>query len=52
MVDHELIDQLLQAAGFAPAYPDVPVRDPRWQPVTTAIDRLLRAHEPYPALVR
>ncbi|BEK94235.1 helix-turn-helix domain-containing protein [Nocardia seriolae] len=44
-------NQLLQAAGFAPAYPDVPVHDPRWHPFTTAIDRLLRAHEPFPALV-
>ncbi|WP_051179047.1 helix-turn-helix domain-containing protein [Nocardia concava] len=44
-------NQLLRAAGFPSAYPDVPVHDPRWQPFTTVIDRLLRAHEPFPALV-
>ncbi|WP_157355370.1 helix-turn-helix domain-containing protein [Nocardia terrae] len=52
-LDLGLVDRnlLLQAAGFAPVYPDVPVHDPRWHPFTTAVDRLLRAHEPFPALV-
>jgi transcriptional regulator with XRE-family HTH domain len=42
---------LLLAAGFAPAYAQRTLDDPEMGPVRDAIDRLLRAHEPYPALV-
>jgi hypothetical protein len=42
---------LLLAAGYAPAYAQRDLDDPEMGPVRDAIDRLLRAHEPYPALV-
>jgi transcriptional regulator with XRE-family HTH domain len=44
-------NQLLQVAGFAPAYPQTPVEAPELEPFRRAIDRLLAAHEPFPALV-
>ena len=42
---------LLLAAGYAPAYGQHDLADPELGPVRDAIDRLLSAHEPYPALV-
>jgi transcriptional regulator with XRE-family HTH domain len=42
---------LLLAAGYAPAYSERPLSDEEMQPARSAIDRFLRAHEPYPALV-
>jgi hypothetical protein len=42
---------LLLAAGFAPVYPEHDLASPEMEPVRSAIDRFLRAHEPYPALV-
>jgi transcriptional regulator with XRE-family HTH domain len=42
---------LLLAAGYAPMYPHRPLDAPEMEPVRQAIDRFLRAHEPYPALV-
>ena len=42
---------LLHAAGFAPAYEHRPLEDPEMAPVSEAIQRLLAAHDPYPALV-
>jgi transcriptional regulator with XRE-family HTH domain len=42
---------LLLAAGYAPAYAQRDLDDPEMGPVREAIDRVLRAHEPYPALV-
>jgi transcriptional regulator with XRE-family HTH domain len=42
---------LLLAAGFAPAYPQRDIDEDTMAPVRGAIDRLLAAHEPYPALV-
>jgi transcriptional regulator with XRE-family HTH domain len=41
---------LLLAAGFAPVYRDRPLTDPALVQARAAIDRLLKAHEPYPAL--
>jgi transcriptional regulator with XRE-family HTH domain len=41
---------LLLAAGFAPLYRERPLVDPALQSARLAIDRLLAAHEPYPAL--
>lgn len=41
---------LLLAAGFAPLYRERPLVDPALQGARRAIDRLLAAHEPYPAL--
>ena len=42
---------LLLAAGCAPAYPERDLDDEAMAPVRAAIDHLLHAHEPYPALV-
>jgi transcriptional regulator with XRE-family HTH domain len=42
---------LLLAAGYAPAYAQRDLEDPEMGPVRDALDRLLRGHEPYPALV-
>jgi len=42
---------LLLAAGFAPAYGQRALEEPEMGPVRDAIARLLRAHEPYPAVV-
>jgi len=41
---------LLVAAGFAPAFPLRPLDDPALKPVRAAINLVLRAHEPNPAL--
>lgn len=40
----------LLAAGFAPVYPERRLEDPAMESVREAIDRLLRGHEPFPAL--
>lgn len=42
---------LLLAAGFAPVYPERPLGAPEMESVRQALDRFLRAHEPYPAVV-
>jgi transcriptional regulator with XRE-family HTH domain len=42
---------LLLAAGFAPLYTERSLEDSEMDLVRGAIDRFLRAHEPYPALV-
>jgi transcriptional regulator with XRE-family HTH domain len=42
---------LLLAAGYAPVYPERPLDAAEMEPVRAALDRFLRAHEPYPALV-
>lgn len=42
---------LLLAAGYAPVYDERPLDAPEMVPVRQAIDRFLRAHEPYPAVV-
>jgi transcriptional regulator with XRE-family HTH domain len=42
---------LLLAAGFAPLYTERSLGEPQMDLVRTAIDRFLRAHEPYPAVV-
>src|SRR5215471_16487558 len=41
---------LLVAAGFAPAFPQRPLDDPALKSARQAIDLVLRAHEPNPAL--
>lgn len=43
-------NRLLIAAGYAPAYPENALDDPDLKPALAAIERLLRAHEPNPAL--
>jgi transcriptional regulator with XRE-family HTH domain len=42
---------LLLAAGFAPAFAQRELDDPGMGPVRDALDRLLRGHEPFPAVV-
>ncbi len=44
-------NHLLLAAGHAPAFPERALRDPALAPVREALDRILAAHEPYPAVV-
>ncbi len=44
-------NQLLLAAGYAPLYQDTELAAPAMTPVRAAIDRVLRRHEPYPAVV-
>lgn len=41
---------LLVAAGFAPLYRERPLEDPALQAARRALDIVLKAHEPYPAL--
>jgi len=43
-------NQLLLAAGFAPVFRERPLGDPALARAKEAIERLLAAHEPYPAL--
>jgi transcriptional regulator with XRE-family HTH domain len=42
---------LLLAAGYAPQYGERPLETPEMAPVRAALERFLRAHEPYPAVV-
>jgi transcriptional regulator with XRE-family HTH domain len=44
-------NQLLLAAGYAPLYRDTGLADEQARPVRAAVERMLRAHEPYPAVV-
>jgi transcriptional regulator with XRE-family HTH domain len=44
-------NQLLLAAGFAPAYGERGIDEPEMTPVRAALDRILKGHEPYPAVV-
>jgi transcriptional regulator with XRE-family HTH domain len=41
---------MLLAAGFAPIFRDRPLTDPALAPALATVERLLKAHEPYPAL--
>ena len=43
-------NRLLLAAGFAPLYPERPLDDPALDAARAAVERVLTAHEPYPAL--
>jgi len=44
-------NELLLSAGYAPAFPERPLSDPELTPVREAIDVILAAHEPNPAIV-
>jgi transcriptional regulator with XRE-family HTH domain len=44
-------NELLIAAGFAPEYRELAYEDPDLGPVRAAIEQVLAAHDPYPALV-
>jgi transcriptional regulator with XRE-family HTH domain len=42
---------MLLAAGYAPAYPETRFDDPALEPVRTALEQVLAAHLPYPAVI-
>jgi transcriptional regulator with XRE-family HTH domain len=44
-------NELLLAAGFAPAFPESPLDDAALQPIREALDTMLDGHLPYPAMV-
>jgi transcriptional regulator with XRE-family HTH domain len=44
-------NQLLLAGGFAPIYRETPLTDPAMAPIHDALHRVLRHHEPYPAVL-
>ncbi|MDN4173999.1 helix-turn-helix transcriptional regulator [Nocardioides sp. SOB77] len=44
-------NRVLLAAGHAPAHPEHRLGDPPMAEVSAAVETILRAHEPYPALV-
>jgi transcriptional regulator with XRE-family HTH domain len=44
-------NQLLLAAGYAPAFPESPLDDEALRPVRRALDTILDGHLPYPAMV-
>jgi transcriptional regulator with XRE-family HTH domain len=44
-------NDLLDAAGFAPAFPESPLDDTALRPVRHALDTILDGHLPYPAMV-
>ena len=44
-------NSLLQAAGFAAAYPETPLDDAALEPIRAAIGWMLDKHMPYPAMV-
>lgn len=44
-------NQLLLAAGHAPAFPEHPFSAPELAPIREALKRILKSHEPYPAVV-
>jgi transcriptional regulator with XRE-family HTH domain len=44
-------NQLLLAAGFAPAYTEQALDAPDMGAVREALDRILKGHEPYPAVI-
>src|SRR5437667_7175328 len=43
-------NEILLAAGYAPAFPERPLEDPALALVRGALDRILAAHDPYPGL--
>ena len=44
-------NELLRAAGFAPAFPESPLDDEALRPVRQALDTILDGHLPFPAMV-
>jgi transcriptional regulator with XRE-family HTH domain len=44
-------NELLVAAGYAPAYPQTPLDDVALAPVRAALAHVLDGHQPYPALI-
>ena len=44
-------NEMLLAAGYAPAYPQTELNDPHLDPVRGALERVLDGHRPYPAVL-
>jgi transcriptional regulator with XRE-family HTH domain len=44
-------NSLLLGAGYAPAYDEAELDDPRLDPIRNALERLLSRHRPYPAVI-
>lgn len=44
-------NDLLLAAGYAPAYPETPLDAEAMVPVRLALDRILASHRPFPAVI-
>jgi transcriptional regulator with XRE-family HTH domain len=44
-------NSLLLAAGYAPAYDETDLDDPKLDPIRNALERLLAGHRPYPAVI-
>jgi transcriptional regulator with XRE-family HTH domain len=44
-------NSMLLAAGYAPAYPETTLEDPRLDPVRSALEQILDGHLPYPAVL-
>jgi transcriptional regulator with XRE-family HTH domain len=44
-------NRLLLAAGYAPVYAERALYEPELSPIREALDQLLKAHEPFPAMV-
>jgi MmyB-like transcription regulator ligand binding domain len=44
-------NEMLLAAGYAPAYRDTELDDPHLDPVRSALERVLDGHNPYPAVL-
>ena len=44
-------NELLLTAGYAPAYPETPLHSDDLAPVREALDHILHAHLPYPAII-
>lgn len=44
-------NRMLLAAGYAPVYKERSLDEPDMEPIREAIGRVLKAHEPYPAVV-
>lgn len=44
-------NQLLLAGGYAPAFRETPLSDAAMAPLREALDRVLRHHDPYPAVL-
>ena len=44
-------NSMLLAAGYAPAYPETRLDDPRLDPVRHALEQILDGHLPYPAVL-
>ena len=44
-------NRMMLAAGYAPIYRERALDDPEMEPIRDALDRILKGHEPYPAVV-